>query len=605
MYILGIIAFGENPAACLVHDGRLVALVEEERFSRLKSSHGMFPSGAVAWCLYSNKLALSDIDRIAFGWDTGRYPWRMAGTFARTFVSKIGRSRQHSNRGYGGSSFLTALDQLMFWHPTRIRGLIQDGLRSAGLKGEIPKIEFVQHHLAHAYSTFAVSGFEQAGILTLDGSGEDTSTQLAVGKGDEIRIVDSFPIPHSLGWFYAAVTQYLGFIPYRDEGKLMGLAALGENRRAQNKWIEPLSRVLRIGERGYEVDPQYTHLGRHNYGDRFTDAFAELVMSIDRQAVPISYGEKAEIGGEIISRYLLDEYVDIAWAAQDLLERAAVVLAKRLVQEQGVENLCLAGGVALNCKMNGEILRQSGAKNIFVQPASNDSGAALGAALYVSKQMGANIRHPLKHAYYGPEFNNDAIRGALDACKIDYQTVANPASQAADLLADGKIVAWFQGAMEFGSRALGNRSILASPARKNMRERVNKEVKFREFWRPFCPSMTEAVKGEYLRNPGEASFMIVAYEAEEKCSRDLSSVVHVDNTVRPQVVREDDNPIFHELIKNVGHQTGHEVVLNTSFNVRGEPIVCTPHEAIRCFFSSGLDSLVIGDFVLNKTVDQM
>jgi carbamoyltransferase len=292
--------------------------------------------------------------------------------------------------------------------------------------------------------------------------------------------------------------------------------------------------------------------------------------------------------------------VDLAWAAQELLERAALVLARRLVEEQGVDALCLAGGVALNCKMNGEILRRSGARRLFVQPAAHDGGAALGAALQVSQRLGAAIRQPLLHTQYGPAFDAAAIRAALDAARVPWRRVDDPALETARLLEEGRIVGWFQGGMEFGARALGGRSILADPARPEMRDRVNAEVKQREAWRPFCPSLLQGSEAEYLKEPGDAAFMIVACEASEGCRAALASVVHVDGSVRPQVVREDAAPRFYALLRELGRRTGHPVALNTSFNVRGEPLVCTPQDALRCFYSTGLEALCIGEFLLVK-----
>ena len=599
MNVLGLIGFGENPGACLVRDGQLVAFAEEERFNRLKGSHGLFPSQAASWCLRSAGLGLDDVGRIAFAWDATQYPWRVGRRYARTLL-RHGRGRGGGMARASDAPFLTAGQLLMHWHPRVVRKGITEGLAAAGFNGPLPPIEFVPHHLSHAYSAYMLAGFKRAGILTMDGSGEEVSTQLALGDGDKVSVIDSVPIPHSLGWFYAAITQYLGFLPSRDEGKVMGLAALGEGRSASNKWRDPLSRVLRVGARGYEVDPSYTYLGAHSFGDRFTDSLAELLTAVDREAVPVAYGEQTEIAGELRSKYLEARYVDIAWAAQDLLEEAAVALARRLVDEHGVEDLCLAGGVAQNCKMNGEILRRSGAKRLFVQPAANDSGAALGAALVVAQQMGDQVRTPLHHAYYGPQYSNDEIQAALENAKVSYGRLENPAAEAAKLLSEGRIIGWFQGAMEMGARALGARSILANPLSADMRDRVNAQVKFRESWRPFCPSLTKQAEDAYVENPGESSFMIVAYQATESCANDLSAIVHADGSTRPQTVTRDANPLFHEVLSEFAGSSGHPVVLNTSFNVRGEPIICAPAEALRCFYSTGIDALVIGDFLLTK-----
>lgn len=601
MNVLGILGFGQNPAACLLQDGKMVAFVEEERMTRLKGSDGMFPTKSVAWCLSKAKLNLEQVDRIAFGWDANRYPYGVGTSFTKTYLKFWGVNRKsHRVQSDSNSAMAQAFETLLEYHPDRIISKIQKGLRAAGLRGKFPKIEFVNHHLAHAYSTYFCSNFDKAGIMTIDGSGEDVSTELFIAEGNNVRSVEKYPIPHSLGWFYAAVTQYLGFIPYRDEGKLMGLAALGEERREHNKWIEPLSKVLKISEDSYEVNPIYTKFGGHYYADRYTDEFVKLITSVDPKAAPIYYGDKGEKDGKVISKYLLDVYIDIAWAAQELLERAGLMLAKKLVNKYGMKNICIAGGVGMNCKLNGEILQRSGCENIFVQPASSDAGTALGAAMIVAQRNGDDVRNPLMNTYYGPSSTNDEILALLKNSKLNYTTLTDPSTKAAELLEEGNIIAWFQDQMEFGARALGNRSILANPVFPNMKLKVNDEVKYRENWRPFCPSMIDEVKNDYLENVNEASFMIVAYHMKQGMRSSVPAIVHVDGTVRPQAVSDKSNPKFHSLIANLGKKTGHSVVMNTSFNVRGEPIIVTPLDAVRCFYSNGLDALIMGDFLLTK-----
>lgn len=600
MNILGINAFGMNPAACLLQDGKCVAFAEEERFSRVKISEGLFPGRAVKYCLSYANLTLDSIDRIAFGWDCTKYPWSMVRNFASNYFRYGRRERKSFHKQKSPATVLSVIEGLTDFHPLRIHSKILEGFRTSGFNGDIPKTEFVPHHLSHAFSTYFCSGFDRAGIITMDGHGEDICTQLSIGENDEVRVVESFPIPHSLGWFYAAITEYLGFIPYRDEGKLMGLAAFGEKRKNNNKWIEPFSKILKIGTGVYEVNPVYTLFGGHYYGKRYTDEMVKLITDIDSSAVPVAYGEKVEIGGVLKSKYLREVYIDIAWAAQYLLEQTAVMLAKKMVNRYGVENLCISGGVALNCKMNGEILRQSGCKNIFVQPASNDAGTALGAAMIVAKRFGDKIKNQLKDVYCGPGYNNDEILSVLKQCKLNFQKIEDPAHEGAELLEEGKIIGWFQGRMEFGARALGNRSILANPVFKGIKDRVNNEVKYRESWRPFCPSIIEDVKNDYIENVNEASYMIVAYHAKESMKKNIGVVVHIDNTIRPQIVKQEVNPAFFSLIINLGKRTGHPVVLNTSFNIRGEPIICRPLEAVSCFYSNGLDALIMGNFLVRK-----
>jgi len=602
MNVLGMIAFGKNPGACLLRDGRLVAFAEEERFTRFKGSHGFFPGRSVEYCLQEAGLRLGEVDRIAFAWDAGKYPYHMLASLARQFVRYRGaaaRAYHHESNGTR-AGVLAAATNVLKYTPGMLRDEIRLGLRAQGLKGDVPPIEFVSHHLCHAYSTYFCSPFREALVLTLDGSGEDNCTQLAVGRGDTLTVKETVLIPHSLGWFYAAFTAYLGFIPYRDEGKLMGLAALGEERRANNPWPERLSKILRVTRDGYEVDPTFTKFGGHYFADRFTDALVKLVTGFDPTLEPVAYGEKIQQGGAAVSKYLDPRYVDLAWGVQEKLEEAAKAMVTRAVKEYGIRNLCIAGGVGLNCKMNGELLQATPVERIFVQPASNDAGTSIGAAMIVAQAHGDRIWNELENVYYGPGFSNADIRQALDGCKVPYEEASDIVRRTADDIAAGKIVGWFQGRMEFGARALGGRSILANPVFPGIKDKVNGQVKYRESWRPFCPSLVDGAKDEYLEGAAEAPFMIVAFPVKPDKRSLIPSAVHVDGTVRQQTVTEHANPRFHELLSEVGRRTGHPVVMNTSFNVRGEPIICTPLDAVRCFYSTGLDTLAIGDFVLTK-----
>jgi carbamoyltransferase len=590
-----------NPGACLLQDGRLVAFGEEERFTRFKGSHGFFPGKAVAYCLEEAGLTLQDVDRIAFAWDTGKYPYHMLGQMARQYVKYRGAEsaawHHHKN---GGSNVLTAAANVLKHTPSMLTDEVRLGLRAAGFMGDIPPVEFVSHHLSHAYSTYFCSPFDEAVIVTLDGSGEDNCTQIAIGRGDTVEVKENIYIPHSLGWFYAAFTAYLGFIPYRDEGKLMGLAALGEARSRDNPWPERLAKILKVTPGGYEVDPIYTKMGGHWFAERYTDALVKFVTDYDPDLPPIAYGDKAQVDGEVVSKYLLPRYVDLAWGVQEMLEQAARSLVQRAVADYGIRNVCVAGGVGLNCKMNGELLQSPGIEHVFVQPAANDAGTAVGAAMIVAQANGDSPWNRLDHVYYGPGFTNDQIRKALDGCKLSYQEPSDIVASTSDLLAEGRIMGWFQGRMEFGSRALGGRSIIANPVFPDIKNKVNNEVKYREAWRPFCPSMADEAKQDYLVNADDAPFMIVAFPIQPD-KRDLvPSAVHVDGTVRPQTIKQGANPRFHSLVTEVGRRTGHPVVLNTSFNVRGEPIICSPLDAVRCFFSTGLDAMAIGDFLVTK-----
>lgn len=603
MNILGLMAFGESPAACVVIDGKLRNFCQEERLTRFKGSQGFFPGRAIRSCLEDLKLKLEDIDRIAFGWDATQYPAQMAWFFAREYAKRWFALPRHrpSPDGIGSGNAFSVTETLCSLSPGVLRSRIRDGLREHGLFGDVPRIEFVRHHLAHAYSAYFCSGFDESLVLVVDGSGERQCTTMFLARRDEIRELWSYDIPNSLGWFYAAITAYLGFIAYRDEGKVMGLAALGEARSKENPWVERLQRVVRIGNGHYEVDPTFTKLGGHRYHARFTDELVEWITASDPTMPPIAYGERARLGDQVVSKYLLPQYVDLAWAAQDMLERAAVTLVERGFRETGVRNLCVAGGVGLNCKMNGVLRRRAGVDRIFVQPASSDEGAALGAALVLAHRNGDDPGNVLRHVQYGPGFTTGEIESALRACHVRYRGSSDAAREAASLLGEGKIVGWHQGRMEFGARALGGRSILANPIDAGVKDRVNAQVKYREQWRPFCPSLVADAAGDCMAPADtDAHFMNVAYIATEELVAKAPAIVHVDRTIRPQTVDPEPQSLYYAMLRELKRTIGYPVVLNTSLNVRGEPIACSPMDSLRCFLSTGMDALIIGDFVVQK-----
>lgn len=603
MYILGIMAFGKNPGACLLKDGRLVSFCQEERLNRLKGSHGLFPSKTVQWILNFNNISLSDIHKIAFPWDCKKYPTQMFRHVTKMRIS-IGSNPYETlpSSVKEKGNFWSAMDYLSEWTERRVSEQIRDNLRDIGCSGKIPPIEFIEHHTAHAYQAFFHSPFEQSNILVIDGSGEEKCTQGYVYKDGRLKNIFSYDIPNSLGWFYAAITAYLGFIPYRDEGKVMGLAALGEVNKDNNPWLERLQKVIKITFDGYELDPYLVKFGGHELHQRFTDSLFKFITGYDQGMVPISYGETITKDNKKIPKYLLTKYIDIAWAAQELMEQAVVNLSNRLYKASGIRNICIAGGVGMNCKMNGVIVNNTEMNNIFVHPASSDDGSCIGAAMVVAQSCGDNIKHPLRHVQYGPSFTDSQIEKVLKECKLNYKGYDDVAAETAKMVFDKKIVGWFQGGCEFGARALGGRSILANPVELAIKDKVNNEVKFRESWRPFCPSLLDEEKDKYLINSKDARFMIVACKTTDYLLVNAPATVHVDNTVRPQTVQGEipELSLYYDYIKKLGNLSGHGVTLNTSFNVRGEPIVCTPYDAVRCFYASGLDALTIGSFILIK-----
>lgn len=602
MNVLGISSFGENPAACLVSDGVMRAFCQEERFTRMKVSSGLFPGHSVSWCLRSQGLQLGDIDRIAVSWDCTKYPWRMLRHLAGVQL-RLPFSRQGDPASIAHSSGPVAAWRYLLHHtPAAFEQGIRDHLRDAGHPGPIPPIVFVPHHDAHAFQAFHHAGFAESAVLVADGSGEEDTVSGYHFAGDRWRRLFHIEVPQSLGWFYSGFTAYLGFHDNRDEGKLMGLAALGSERREQNPWIERLSAVLRVDSEGFELDPTYFKFSGHEYHERFSDRLRRFITSHDCRLEPVAVGQQVHHGGRVQPRYLLPEYVDLAYAVQDRLEEALLALARRLRRESGSSRLCFAGGVAMNCKANGRLLDESGFEQIFVHPAASDDGAAVGAAFHVAHHENTPIRSPLRHAQWGPSYNDTEIAAALRGCGIAFTPCTDVAAAAADLLAEGRLLSWFQGGMEMGARALGGRSIIACPGDPNTKDRVNRRVKFREEWRPYCPSLTAESRGRYLQDPVVAPFMIVARHATPALQSAAPATVHVDSTVRPQTVEPEVLPLWHHLLQCVEQRTGHPVLLNTSFNVRSEPIVCSPYDAIRCFFGSGLDAMAIGSFLVRKQV---
>jgi len=598
MNVLGLFAFGMNPGACYLRDGELVAFGEEERFTRLKGSHGMFPSGAVRFCLDRAGVELDEVDRIAFAWDASRYPYQMFASLAKQYLRYRGRAGR-SKKG-GDANLHAVLLNLLKFTPRRLNEEIRLALRALGARGEIPEIEFVPHHLCHAYSAYYLSPFREAIVLTVDGSGEEKCSQVAVGRGDELRVDQSIPLPHSLGWYYAAFTAYLGFQPYRNEGKLMALAGLGHGRAPENPWPERLEKVLAVEDGGYRVDPTFTRFGDHSYAERFTDALADWITGFDAKLRPISPAEVRRNGGAGPSRCLDPDYVDLAWGVQHQLEEAAGALAERAARRSGIRNLCIAGGVGLNCKMNGSLLARGSFDRVFAFTACNDAGASIGAAMVVARDGGDVVRGELGGVCLGPEFSSAEIRAALEFGKLRFEECPEIEPRVAGELAAGKLVGWFQGRMEAGPRALGGRSILADPNLPGIADRLNREVKSREPWRPFCPSVLDSAAGRFFERSEDAGFMTIALPVLEEARSAMAATTHVDGSARPQIVTRESNARYHRLLEEFEARTGTPFLVNTSFNVSGEPIVCTPTDAIRTFYASGLDVLAIGDFLLTR-----
>ncbi len=546
-----------DSSACLVRDGELIFAAAEERFSRLKHDP-RFPSNAIQACLDFARISASQLDDICFGWPTAGPGFRHD---LRCFAA--GKMPVSSL-----NLITTTMHFLSMWH------------QSSGAKvfarqfGTVKaRVRFVDHHFAHAISAYAYSGFSEAAVVVMDGRGAWEATSIWHGRDGRLEHVLTIPFPDSVGFFYSEFTEYLGFQRNSDEWKVMGLAPYGQPGVDLRAFIDLDHRPYRVHSKRLFADG--------------SGSFSEMAARLGPSRAPESEIE--------------DRHKNIAHAVQDACEVAMMNVVRMAIERTRSRNLCLAGGVALNSKANGRILASVLRGDMFVQPAASDDGVALGAALVPYLDRGGPLPNkPMRHAYLGPSFEDDAIETTLRTYKLLYTPLRDPAATAAELLSGGKILGWFQGRMEFGPRALGSRSILADPRDPEMNAKVNNAVKFREWWRPFAPSMKKESAREFLESATDSPFMILTAQVRQEKRKIIPSVTHVDGSARPQTVEEKINPLYWRLIDKFGQRTGVPVIMNTSFNLRGEAIVNTPTEAIRTFFSSGMDALVIGGFLVEK-----
>ena len=565
MWILGLNNMHDASAA-LVHDGILVAAAEEERFSRVKHAVG-FPVHAIRYCLKEAGIEFDQIDTVAVSW---KY-WvvrrrllqvvRSLGSW-QAFQAKTERAAGQMSHEWFELLFMRKLLTRHFG-PGRY------------------ELTYIGHHLAHAASAFLVSPYEQAAILTLDGAGEEMTTAIASGQGTRITLHDAIYLPHSLGQFYSAITAFLGFKTQSDEYKVMGMAAYGESSYAPYFRREILH-LLPDGTFRFNYRLVDYHMARKG---RFVPALSESLGHPRRPEEPVT-----------------QRHLDIAASAQVVLEEAILHLARHLYRRTKMKNLCIAGGVGLNCLANSRLLRETEFEHIYVQPAAGDNGTSLGAAFRsYHRKPGTPRGMVMSHAYWGPQFSTGEIQNALRNAPLVYEELPDDRlyRQVADDLANQKLVFWFQGRMEWGPRALGNRSLLADPRRRDVRELINVRVKQREIFRPFAPSVLEEKSHEYFGNKEPAPFMLATFPVERHKRDIIPAVVHEDGTARVQTVSRRDNPRYWELIHAFERQTGVPVLLNTSFNVN-EPIVCTPEEAIRCFLRTDVDRLVLNNVLVKR-----
>lgn len=561
MYVLGLSCFYHDSAAALVHDGQLVAAVAEERFVRRKHT-SEFPIKAVEYCLKQAGITIDQVDHICFY----EKPFVKFDRILITALSQFPRS------------YFSFLKSVPLWLKERLwmKTQIQDSLNTE------KEILFSQHHLSHAAAAFLVSPFEKAAILTVDGVGEWCTTGIGYGEGTQIHMEQEIDFPHSLGLLYSAVTAYIGFKVNDAEWKVMGLAPYGKPR-----YLDKFDQLIDIKPDGsFRLNLKYFS---HHYASNLPfNRHFEALLGQPRRAPESD---------------ITDFHKDIAASVQKVVERVMVGMANNLYERHKIDNICIAGGVGLNSVANWKILKNTPFKNIFIQPAAGDDGAAIGAAFIVYNTMLGNKRQfVMRHAHYGPEYSNDEIRACLQSVGAKYEELSQSEMirRTAKLIADDQVIGWFQGRMEFGPRALGGRSILANPRNPEMKNIINTKIKFREWFRPFAPSVLRESVSEYFDMDGDSPFMLLVPDVLPEKRDLLPAVTHEDGTGRVQTVTKADNPIYYELIKEFGRITGIPVIVNTSFNVRGEPIVCTPQDAYNCFVRTGIDALVMGNFLITE-----
>jgi len=570
MYILGLSCFYHDSSACLLKEGKVIAAAQEERFTRVKHDTS-FPLNASKWCMESAGITIDDVDYVAFY----EKPFRK---FERVLYQHL-ESFPWSWRMFCGSMPSWLNEKL------RMPRILRKKLRYRG------EVFFIDHHMCHAASSFLASPFREAALLTIDGVGEYTTTALGHAKGNDITLEKHITFPHSLGLLYSAVTAYLGFKVNNSEYKVMGLSAYGNNdRKTNDHYRKMVSDVIDMKDDGsFALNMDYfDYVGRMRM---FSGKFVR------------DFGSPRKPGESITPRHK-----DIAAAVQMVTEDVVLHLLGHLRKTTGLEGVCLAGGVALNSVVNGKILKGTGFRRIFIQPAAGDAGTSVGAALYLYNTiLGKKRSYVMESAYLGPGYSMEEIKKFLDGNSIKYtefRTESELLKKTARLIAEDKVVGWFQGRMEWGPRALGNRSILANPKNPGMQDILNLKVKHREKFRPFAPAVCADDAYRYFECdrplPAPADFMLMVYPMKSSRKGEIPAVVHADGTGRLQTLRKEQNPLYYKLIKEFGRLTGTPVLINTSFNIRGEPIVMSPYDAYRCMMGTGIDYLVIDRFLIRR-----
>ena len=545
MYAIGIssgLKHGHHDgAAVLMKDGQLIAAAEEERFTLAKHARAELPRGAIRYLLKQANIKIEDVSCIC--------------SPLKTYTNYDRRLRDYFEFQFGHS----------------------------------PKIELFDHHLCHAASTYYGSGFPEATVICFDFSGDSSSGVIYHVKGNDFKKISSFERENSLGLYYGMITQYLGYQMTNDEYKVMGLSSYGKPL-----YLDEFAKVLRPDGLGFRLAPELDK--RRRDAEIYTSDFSTRQERIFTEHLEKLLGPRRLAGGP-----LDDRLRDIACSAQRQLEIVATHVVREAVKLTGCGDVCLAGGVALNCRMNMEIALESSVKRLYVPPVPNDAGVALGAAMLRSAEAGYSIS-TLDHAYWGPEYDPSYIKPILDRIGAKYETLDDPVERCLEDLLSEKTVGWFQGRMEFGPRALGNRSILADPRSAKVKDRINSTIKYREEFRPFCPSVLLDRQEKFFENTFEAPFMVVTFPVLPETAELVPGIVHVDNTARIQSVRSEHNPLYARLLEGFDRETSVPVLLNTSLNINEQPTVNAPLEAIHTYFCSGLDVLYLGPFRVTKPV---
>jgi carbamoyltransferase len=592
LYVLGINAYHGDASAAIIRDGQLLAAVEEERFNRCKHCAG-FPAEAIKYCLDVAGISIEEVEHIGISRDPSAHLHKKILYAATRAAKSLGGGASSGAAEKGGRGIFGAISERIA-NTAKVRDLKEDLAKHLGVQKSQLKAKFhnVEHHRAHLASSFYVSPFERAALLSIDGFGDFISTMWGVGEGNSVEVMGQVEYPHSTGILYTATTQFIGFPHYGDEGKVMGLAPYGVPR-----YVDEFRDMIRTEEGGrFRLNLDYFR--HHTEGVEMSwDEGSPVIGRIFSDEYVKRFGPAREKG-----ELLTDRERDIAASLQQRLEEVGFHILRHLHEKTGLTDLGLSGGVALNSVMNGKILLHTPFERVFVQPAAGDNGTAIGVCYQIyNGTLDRPRSYVMEGAYTGPEFSDEEIRAELEKSSLVYESYSDRevTRRAAQDIADGAVMGWFQGRMEFGPRALGNRSIVVDPRRADMKEILNERIKKREPFRPFAPSILEERVGDYFEQTHPAPTMLMVYQVKEEKRAEIPAVTHVDGSGRLQTVSVGVNPRYHQLISDFGELTGVPVVLNTSFN-ENEPIVCTPRHAIDCFLKTRMDVLYLGNHAVRR-----